>query len=161
MEREQLVKPEKYELKDKANERKLGFSLALSLERAKENHNQLLQGHTIYCVESIHGGFETFKSIIEANGGLCNSYNGRPGTRVPSRRADSESSTTDDDTQNEVYLISGPEIENTRLWAKFRTMAEGCRKSPRIVRPDWLLETAMTQKLMPVGNHELLHPPRD
>jgi hypothetical protein len=107
-------------------------------------------------MENIHGGFEAFRSIVEANGGQCNSYKGRPGTRVPSRRADSEMSVTDDDCQNEVYLLSAPDPENARIWAKFRAMAESSRKVPRIVRTDWLLETAMHQKILPVGKHEIV-----
>jgi hypothetical protein len=106
-------------------------------------------------MENVHGGFEAFRSIVDANGGQCNSYKGRAGTRVPSGRADSEMSMTDDDTQNEVYLLSAPDPENARLWAKFRVMAEGSRKVPRIVRTDWLLESAMHQKVLPVGKYQI------
>jgi hypothetical protein len=79
---------------------------------------------------------------------------------VPSKRADSEMSATDDENQNEVYLISAPDPENARLWAKFRAMAEGSRKIPRIVRTDWLLETAMHQKILPFGKHEIVEAAR-
>ena len=106
-------------------------------------------------MENIHGGFEAYRSIIEANGGRCNSYKGRPGTMVPSKRADSEMSMTDDDTQNEVYLLSAPDPDNAKIWAKFRAMAEGSRKIPRIVRADWLLETAMHQKILSAGKYEI------
>src|SRR5271155_1527247 len=140
LERNEFLDPTAFVLQDKANEKKLGISLALSRERAKENRHLLLQGRTIYCMENIHGGFETFKSIVSANGGECNQYKGRPSSRVASRRADMEVDATDDDSQNEVYLISGPEKENFKLWSRFRQMAEGCRKNPRIVSPDWLLE---------------------
>lgn len=77
---------------------------------------------------------------------------------VSSRRADSEVSTTDDDTQNDVYLISGSTKENAKFWSRFRSMAEGSRKVPRIVKADWLLETAMCQKILPIGNYELHEP---
>jgi hypothetical protein len=106
-------------------------------------------------MENVHGGFEAFRSIVDANGGQCNSYKGRAGTRVPSGRVDSDMSMTDDDTQNEVYLLSAPDPENARLWAKFRVMAEGSRKIPRIVRTDWLLESAMHQKVLPVGKYQI------
>lgn len=145
-----------YALKDKNTEKRFGFTLAESQKRAKENRNQLLHGRTIYCMENVHGGFEAFRSIVEANGGQCNSYKGRAGTRVPSGRTDSEMSMTDDDDgQNEVYLLSAPDRENAKLWAKFRAMAEGSRKVPRIVRTDWILESAMHQKVLPVGKYEI------
>jgi len=154
LEQDESFDPSKFALRDKSNEKKLGVSLALSRERAKENKNQLLQGRTVYCMENINGGFETYKSIVDANGGQCNQYKGRPGSRVPSRRADSEVSTTEDDDQNEVYLISGPGKENFKYWVLFRQMVEGCRKEPKIVSPDWLLEIAMCQKILPVGKFE-------
>ena len=155
LEKDEILDPEDFLLQDKANEKRFHISLAQSLKRAKENRNKLFQGRTIYCVESIHGGFDTYKSIIEANGGQCNMYRGRPGTMVPSRRADSETSTTDEAAQAEVFLISGQDKEQERLWPKFRQMAEGSRKIPIIVRSDWLLESAMAQKILPVGKHEL------
>ena len=65
-------------------------------------------------------------------------------------------SMTDDDGQNEVYLLSTPDPENARLWAKFRTMAESSRKIPRIVRTDWLLESAMHQRMLPVEKYEIV-----
>ncbi len=153
LEKDEFLDPEDFLLQDKANEKRFHFSLAESQKRAKENRNKLLEGRTIYCVENIHGGFETYKSIVEANGGQCNLYRGRPGTMVPSRRADSETSTADEASQAEVFLISGQDQE--RLWSKFRQMAEGSRKIPRIVRSEWLVESAMAQEILPVGTHEL------
>ena len=157
--KETLPDPDKFILKDEANEQKYGVSISLSRERAKQNRNQLLHGRTIYCTADIHGGFEAFKSIVVANGGQCILFHGRaPGMRVPSSRADSEVSLslTDEEMQNEVQLLSGPGKENHKDWAKFKAMAESSRKIPRIVRTDWLLETAMTQKVAPVGKHEIL-----
>ena len=156
MDDDELPDPGNYALKDKATEKRFGFTLAQSQERAKQNRNHLLRGRAIYCMENIHGGFEAFRSIIEANGGQCSSYKGRPGTMVPSGRADSETSVTDDDSQNEVYLLSAEDPENARIWAKFRAMAEGSRKVPRIVRTDWLLETAMHQMVLPIGKYEIV-----
>lgn len=153
LEENEFLAPEDFLLQDKANEKRFHISLAESQKRAKENHNKLFEGRTIYCVETINGGFDTYKSIIEANGGQCNMYRGRPGTMVPSRRADSETSTAEEATQAEVVLISGQDQE--RLWSKFRQMAEGSRKIPRIVRSEWLIESAMAQEILPVGPHEL------
>lgn len=154
LERDELLNPDHFELDDKANEKKLGVPLNLSRERAKENCHRLLQGRSIYCVENIHGGFDIFKSIVEANGGRCMCWRARKGTMVPSRRADSDA-TTDDESQNDVYLLTGPEKENVRLWDRFRQMAEASRKQPRIVSPDWLLETALCQKILPTTNYEV------
>lgn len=155
LEKDELLPPEDFLLQDNANEKRFHFSLVQSQQRAKENRNKLFQDRTIYCVENIHGGFETYKSIVEANGGQCNMYRGRPGTMVPSRRAESETSAMDDDAEAEVFLISGTEKEHERLWSRFRQMAEGSRKTPRIVRSDWLIESAMTQQILPVDKHEL------
>lgn len=155
LENDELLHPEPFLLQDKANERRFHISLAQSQKRAKENRNKLFQGRTIYCVEHIHGGFDTYKSIVEANGGRCNMYRGRQGTMVPSRRADSETTTTEDEGQAEVFLISGQDKDQERVWSRFRQMAEGSRKIPRIVRSEWLLESAMAQQILPVGNHEL------
>lgn len=153
LEKNEFLNPEDFLLQDKANEKRFHISLAESQKRAKENRNKLLEGRTIYCVENIHGGFDTYKSIIEANGGQCNLYRGRPGTMVPSRRADSETSTAEEAALAEVFLISGQDQE--RLWSRFRQMAEGSRKIPRIVRSEWLIESAMAQEILPVGTHEL------
>jgi Regulator of Ty1 transposition protein 107 BRCT domain len=155
IEKNKLLDPEDFLLQDKANEKRFHISLAQSQKRARENRNKLFEGQTIYCVENIHGGFDTYKSIIEANGGRCNMYRGRPGTMVPSRRADGEDSTMDDSFQAEVILISGPDRDQARVWPRFRQMAEGSRKIPRIVRSEWLIESAMAQEILPIGSHEL------
>ncbi len=155
LENDELLDPGDFLLQDKPNEKRFSISLVQSQKRAKKNRNKLYHGRTFYCVENIHGGFETYKSIIEANGGQCNMYRGRPGTMVPSRRAESETSTADDDAQAEVFLISGPGKDHERLWSRFRQMAESSRKVPRIVRSEWLLESAMAQEILPFGDHEL------
>lgn len=82
-------------------------------------------------------------------------YRGRPDTMVPSRRADSEGILTDDDAQAEVYLISSIEKEHVKLRDRFRQMAEGSRKVPRVLKSDWLLATAMAQKMLPIEGYEL------
>jgi len=154
LEHDELLDPADFELHDETTEKRLGVTLKVSQERAKQNQNQLLQGRCIYCVENIHGGFDVFKSIVEANGGQCMQYRGRSGQIVPSRRADNDVS-TEDDTQNEVYLLSGPNKESSRVWNKFKQMAEGSRKIPRIVSTEWLLESAMCQEVLPVENYAL------
>ncbi|KIV79382.1 hypothetical protein PV11_06945 [Exophiala sideris] len=155
LEADELLDPEEFILEDKENEKKLGFSLQLSRDRAKSNGNQLLQGRWIYCMENIRGGFETFKTIVEANGGRCMLWRGRKGTTVPSGRADSEG--VDADANIEVYLLSSEEDRQQQksLWNRFKEMAEGSRKSPRIVAADWLLESAMSQQVLPIKRYEL------
>ena len=82
-------------------------------------------------------------------------YRGRPGTIVPSRRAGSEASgATDDDVDTDVYLLSGPDKEHKKLWPKFKQMAEASKKAPKIVRSDWVLESAMAQEILPVKTYE-------
>jgi hypothetical protein len=156
LEANEQLDPKEFRLQDKENEQKLGVSLKLSRERAQKNQGQLLQGRIIYCLENIRGGFDTFKAIVGANGGECRTWRGRKGTTVPSGRADSEAS-TDTDANNEVYLLSNDDDrkENKSLWTRFKEMAEGSRKVPRIVTADWLLETAMSQLLLPTKQYEL------
>lgn len=148
---DELLDPQKYLLKDTVNEKKFGFTLKQSSERAKKNRNQLLAGRSIYCVEDIHGGFDIMKSIAEVNGGTCQTYRGRPTSLIPSHRADTDADPGDD----EAILISGTSKDDQRLWPRFQQMAEGARKVPRIVRADWLLETAMSQEILPLSNYEL------
>ena len=148
--------PDDFILKDKANEKRFKINLAESRKRAKQNANKLFAGWTIYCVDTITGGFDTYRSIVEANGGKCNSYRGRPGTMVPSRRADSDSTAMgEDEGSAEVFLLSGTEEEHERIWQRFRQMAEGTRNIPKVVRTEWLLESAMGQRVLPSAGFEI------
>src|SRR5690606_1566811 len=104
--------------------------------RAKANKNNLLQGRTIYCMETIHGGFDAFKSIIETNGGQCVLYRGRPGTLMGHRRAADDDGDADSNPEKEVYLISGDDKNHEKLWPRFRTMALNAKRIPKIVRTD-------------------------
>ncbi|OAG43848.1 hypothetical protein AYO21_02075 [Fonsecaea monophora] len=151
---DKLHNPEKFKLRDKENEKKFQLSLDKSRQRAKKNANRLLHGRSIYCMENIHGGFDIFKTIVAANGGRCMLWKNRKGTRVPSGRADSELS-TDTEENHDVYLLSDNGKENHGLWSRFREMAEGSRKVPKIVTSDWLLETAMSQEIQPTKVYEL------
>jgi len=147
---EEPLDPSQYPLRDNANEKKFGFTLKQSTERAKKNGRKLFAGQTLYCVEDIHGGFDVMKSIVEANGGSCQMYRGRPTSLVPSRRGESEGRHVDED----AILVSGTSKEDQRLWPRFRQMAEGARKSPHIVRVDWLLESAMSQEMLPLSKFD-------
>lgn len=144
LEADELLDPEDFLLDDKENEKKIGFKLKVSRERARKNQNQLLKGISIYCAESIHGGFDTFKTIVDANGGQCMMWRNRKHAIVPSTRAGIED---DSDEDNVVYLLSDNKRENQSLWERFKEMAQNSRKTPRLISPDWLLESAMSQEL--------------
>ncbi|EEP80967.1 conserved hypothetical protein [Uncinocarpus reesii 1704] len=139
--KDKLLDPDKYKLRDKESEKKYGFTLEQALQRAEKNKNKLLQGRTIFCVETIHGGFDAFKSIIENNGGQCAMYRGRPIT-IPGRRG----TDTDEPHKDEVYLISGDDKGHMKVWPKFRTMVQDRKKIPKIVRSEWLLQIVMSQE---------------
>lgn len=143
----QSPEPGNYLLQDTENEKKMGFKLSESLVRAKSNKGHLLQGYSIFCIESIHGGFETYRSIVEVNGGKCLLYRARAGT-IAALRADpdEETDSLEAGSSGYVYLISGTTPEEAKLWPKFRQMIEGMGKSPLVVRHDWILDLALSQK---------------
>ncbi|EXJ85942.1 hypothetical protein A1O1_06311 [Capronia coronata CBS 617.96] len=149
-----FLNPEDFRLQDEENEKRLNLSIEASRERARNNHNQLLEGRSIYCMENIHGGFETFKTIVEVNGGRCLQWRNRKVQTVPSSRADSEGS-TDNDADHDVYLVTDGRKENKPSWSRFKEMAEEGGKVPRIVLTDWLLETAMSQQILPTQPYEV------
>lgn len=153
---DELLDPADFLLKDKATEKRLHLKLDNTLRRAKEHRNQLLQGQTYYCMEKVYGGYDTYQAIIESNGGKCLVYRGRPGTMMTSRRPGGETGKINEDTDAEVFLISDTESEHgRRLWPKFRQMVENSRKIPKIIKFDWILDTAMSQEVKPISEYEL------
>ena len=146
--------PEDYILEDRKNESRFSFDLAASLERAESNKNNLLGGQTIFCVENINGGFVTFSSIIEANGGHCAMYRGRGGTTV-SKATTADAMEVDGEEPPSVYLISATNEDNKKLWPKFRTMVADAGLTPKIVKVDWLLDSAMAQEMKWKDTYEL------
>jgi hypothetical protein len=161
LQQDQLLDPADFPLVDKANEKKFKISLSKAAGNAKKNKNKLLSGYRIYCVEDVRGGFEAFKSIVDANGGECLLFRGRLALANNSRReeSDDEESEADDDNddrvQNEVFLLSSTEPKHARLWPRFRQVAGDIKKNPRIVRVDWLLDMAMSQELRAAGEYEV------
>ncbi|GAB7348540.1 hypothetical protein MBLNU459_g6934t1 [Dothideomycetes sp. NU459] len=145
-----------YELADHLAEERFGFVLDDALDRAHENKRKLLHGWTIFCTDRIPGGFDTFEEIIKINGGVATPYRGRTGLVLPKRRlspaedpeaaAESQNSGGENEAST-VYLISGTEDDEVRLWAKFRTLAEKQGLVARIVKSDWLLNLAMCQRV--------------
>lgn len=146
------MEPEDFLLVDKAEEKNLQLSLTLSKERAKENQNKLFEGRSFYCLPNVKGGFDTYNKIVQANGGQCMQYQGRKGTRVKSHRAGSEGAA---DENTDVYLISPEDGDNSKLWQQFKSMVLSSRMTPRIVRTDWLIESAMRQEILPVTRYAL------
>lgn len=141
------LNPEDYLLVDTDYERSLGCKLSDALLRAKDNNGRLLRGYSIFVTEAVYGGFDTYKSIVEANGGSCLLYRGRAGNNAVSRARDEEDSDGSETGQPEnVYLVSGTTQDEAKLWPRFRQMVEAQGRSPRIVRNDWLLNLALTQK---------------
>ncbi|OJJ49364.1 hypothetical protein ASPZODRAFT_60475 [Penicilliopsis zonata CBS 506.65] len=156
LKKDELLDPSAFPLQDKASEEKFGFSLAEATIKAKRNKNKLLDGYRIYCVESIRGGFDTFKSIVEANGGKCAIFRGRITLASPAE--DSE----DDDDMNasnkgrsEICLLSSQTPDHSKLWPRFRQMVYDIGRTPRIVHVDWLLDIAMSQELHRAEEYEL------
>lgn len=147
--KEKRLEPEDYLLKDPDGEQRHGFQLSDSLSRAKNHRGRLLRGMTIYCTEAIKGGFDTYKAIIESNGGKCLLYKGRSGSVTASRAAGQEedSNGTVEDGAKHLYLVSGTTPGEVALWSKFRSMVQGAGLVPRIAETDWLLNVALRQEL--------------
>ncbi|KAI5291849.1 hypothetical protein KEM54_005285 [Ascosphaera aggregata] len=135
-------------LKDEANEERYKISLGAVRLRAQKNKNKLLSGMVIYCTEHIQGGFEVFNSITETNGGQCLLYRGRSGTLPVAAREASHVKGAD------AILISGDTSAQKKIWDRFKKQAQHAKKTPRIVRVDWLIETVMAQELRSVEKWE-------
>lgn len=138
---------EQFLLSDLEGEKRLGVKLTDVIARARENKGRLVQGYSIYCTETVHGGFDTYKSIVEANGGKCLLYRARAGSSTSRAGGlDGDTDGSGSDTPEYAYLLSGVAHDEVRLWPKFRHMAQGMGKVPRIVRTDWMLDLALSQR---------------
>lgn len=148
--KDERLEPEDYLLNDPAGEQRLGFVLSEAMSRAKNHRGRLLRGMTIYCTEPVKGGFDTYKAIIEANGGKCLLYKARASSATASRAANAEEDDSEgmaDDELDYIYLISGLSSTEVALWSKFRSMVHAAGKHPRVVETDWLLNSALRQEL--------------
>ncbi|KZF26292.1 BRCT domain-containing protein, partial [Xylona heveae TC161] len=148
LENGELLSPEAFLLNDPEKERLFDFKLKDAISRAKSNKRGLLRGRTIYCTENVHGGFGTYKNIIEANGGHCQLYRARAGATAPLRKA--AQGIESNGIEGELaysYLISDPSPEEKRLWNRFEDLARKQGSTPRIVSADWILNVAMSQTL--------------
>ena len=88
------------------------------------------------------------------NGGAAFLYAGRTGLTMPKRRlkedpdsgAESQNQGTDDE-YDYVYLVSGTSDVETKLWKTFKDTAQKQDLEARIVKTDWLLNAAMSQRI--------------
>lgn len=147
--KDERLDPDNYLLDDPAGEQRLGFVLSEAMSRAKNHRGRLLQKMTIYCTEPVKGGFDTYKAIIEANGGTCLLYKGRSSSATVTKLNDVNNNPegmTDEEIEH-IYLISGPSPAEIPLWSKFRSMVQAAGKDPRVVETDWLLNSALRQQL--------------
>lgn len=158
VEKGEVPPAEKFYLRDPETEGRLGIKLEDSLINAKRNQRHLLRGITVYCTPNVYGGAETYKAIVEANGGICMPFRARHGAISSSNTNHNNTSTANDDDEDGgekkddqgsryVYLLSGDTREDTRLWPKFRQMAQEKGLVPRIVKTEWILDVAMSQEL--------------
>lgn len=155
LKKNELLDPKDFVLDDKEAEKKFGFSLEQSKTKAKANKNKLLQGYHIYCVETIRGTFDAFKSIVDANGGECNLFRGRVSYQAPREESENESEDEQQPSRKEIYLLSSAASEHRKLWPRFRQLVHNMNKTPRIVRVDWLLDMAMSQEPRSAELYEL------
>ena len=138
--------PALYLLDDTEFEESSGFTISESLERAQANQKQLLRGYVIYCTEDIHGGYDTYNAIAVVNGGKCIPYRARPGASQVLRAKSAEDGSDTESKPADIYLLTGTTPHEAKLWPKFTQMVEAHGKIPRVVRYDWLLFTALSQK---------------
>jgi hypothetical protein len=149
-------------LVDRVEEDKLGFKLEDAIERARKNNRKLLRGWQIFLTEGIVGGWQTYKDIIQANGGMCNLYKGRASMTATKRTFPRETQEEEAVAENQgsdcgdtLYLISGETSKDMELWPKFRELAEKEDMVPKIVNTNWLLNVAMGQRIVEPGKEEL------
>jgi hypothetical protein len=144
-----LPPPEKHPLVALEFEKEHGFKMTEAVQRAKQNKRRLLKDWTIYCTPKIAGGVDTYRDIIEANGGKCLDWKGKT-TAIASKRlvnnsAGEESQNQKEDEGDVLYLISDPDKKEFASWSKFRELAAKHDMIPRIVKTEWLLIIAMAQ----------------
>lgn len=131
-----------FHLKDKDSEERYNLKLTEAIKRAKANKQSLLRHVPIYCTAEIPNGPETYKAIVESNGGQFFVYRARGGAMI--KRTNPEE---DDGPPEPVYLLTGMRPEERKLWPKFIEMAKAGNMIPRIALTEWLLDVAMSQQL--------------
>ncbi|KAH0565393.1 hypothetical protein GP486_001210 [Trichoglossum hirsutum] len=145
----QYLPLEDFLLRDTDGEERLGLRLADTLKRAKKNNRRLLAGETIYCTSNI---YDTYKTIIEANGGRCLIFRGssRGGAGSNASKANGTTDTDDESDGREIddmLLVSGETPEEMNLWVAFDKMALSEGRGAKVTRAEWLLDVVMKQEL--------------
>lgn len=142
-------------LEDREGEKRFGFKLTESLERAKQNNHQLFAGWSIYVTKDVKGGFDTYKDIVALNGGTALLYQGRTGVSMARRRPRDDPAVGlecenqgKDDEYGCVYLVSGETAPEMKICKTFRKEAEKQGLEARIVTSDWLLNAALSQEIV-------------
>ena len=128
-------------LHDVETEKRLGFKLTEALERAKANKRGLLKGSKICCTPTIANGVDTFKSIVEANGGHCEVFRPRSGLTWDGGHEETGYE------EKVVYLLSSESQEERKLHDKFIQAASEHDLEARVVKFDWLLDAALSQQV--------------
>ena len=134
-----MPEAEDFLLKDDTKEKEFGVKLKDVVSRAKANKKSLLRRVPIYVTKQIPNGTDTYREIIEANGGTFGIYTGKPTIKKVNPE-------DDEGPAEPVYLISGQRPDEKKLWPKFAEMAEEGNMIPRIVDPEWLLDVALSQQ---------------
>lgn len=137
-----LLDPNDFPLRDDEGELRYRMKLPQAIQRARTNSGDLLRGRTIYVTEDVHGGFDTYRAIVEVNGGECRLFRGRTNINILG-----DDKRDEDSIEGRIYLVSGTSASEGKLWPKFRSMVEQCGKEPRIVKTDWILDLALSQEL--------------
>ena len=153
LKRNKLLQAEDYPLQDVDGENRYCLKLPEAIERAKANKGQLLLNQPVYVTENIFGGFDTYQSIAEANGGKCILYKGRASPIV--MRVGAGSDDSEEEERDYVYLVSGDTTSEVKLWPKFCQMARDAGRIPRIVKTDWMLDLALSQRLRWDNSYEM------
>ncbi|CAG8957201.1 hypothetical protein HYFRA_00009402 [Hymenoscyphus fraxineus] len=136
-----LPNTEAHLLKDTENEKKFDVKLKDAVVRAKANKRSLLRHVPIYCTNDVPNGSDTFKSIVQANGGIFSLYAGK----ISLKKVDPKD---DPNGPEPVYLITGDKPNDRKLWPGFIAMAKRANMIPRIVTTSWILDVGMAQQLI-------------
>ncbi|KAF3918499.1 hypothetical protein ABW21_db0205495 [Orbilia brochopaga] len=133
-----IVDTKPFLLRDSEGEKRLHISLPQSLERALQNDGKLLDGLTVYVTPNVSGGWDTFRKIVEANGGT--------GLLFKTIKRGAIAENKDAVTTKRLVLLAGGKED--KVTGGFRKMAKEAGWEPLVYRTDWVLDVAMTQKLV-------------
>jgi hypothetical protein len=148
----ELLPTDDFILIDKEREKKLGLNLKKSLAKAKANNRKLLDGETVFCTSNVQGGFDTFKAIVEANGGECRLFRGSARGGLDTQVSSMEHGNSGD--HSSVVLVTNEQDKNA--WIPFVKMVEAKRHKASIYGTDWLLDLAMKQEIVYDESYSLL-----